>query len=94
MNYGYNKKVDLDYKKAIEKTKEELKKTITSGKVARINFCSVSREGETCAEKIEKEIKADVRGILANKKEKPFGNKKCLICGKLAKEVVYIGKSY
>ena len=43
---------------------------------------------------IEKEIKADVRGILANKKEEPFGNKKCLICGKSAEEVVYIGKSY
>jgi len=76
------------------KTKEELKRSISSGKIARINFCSISKPGIPCAGKIEKEIKSDVRGILANKKEKLFGNKKCLICGKSAGEVVYIGKSY
>ena len=76
------------------KTKEELKKSVSSGKIARINFCSINKPGIPCAGEIEKEIKADVRGILANKKEEPFGNKKCLICGKSAEEVVYIGKSY
>lgn len=76
------------------KTKEELKKTIASGKIARINFCSVDKPGVQCAGKIEKEIKSDVRGTLANKNEKPFGNKKCLICGKPGKEIVYVGKSY
>jgi prolyl-tRNA synthetase len=76
------------------KTKEELKKNLSSGKIARINFCSTDEKGISCAGKIEKEIKADVRGTLANEKEKPFGNKKCLICNKSAKEVVYVGKSY
>ena len=63
-----------------------------SKKIARINFCSIDKEGEKCAGYIEKGLKAEVRGILANKKEKPFG--KCLICNKQAKEVVYVGKSY
>ena len=76
------------------KTKEELKKTIASGKIARINFCSIDKPGVQCAGKIEKDIKADVRGILANEKEKPFGNKKCLICGKPGKEVVYVARAY
>jgi prolyl-tRNA synthetase len=76
------------------KTKEELKKTISLGKIAKINFCSIGELGIPCSEKIEKEIKAYVRGTLANRKEKSSGNKKCLICGKTGNEVVYVGKSY
>lgn len=74
------------------KSKQELNKTIQEKKIARINFCSIDSDGEKCAEQIEKEMNAEVRGILANKKEKPEGN--CLICGKKAKEVAYVGKSY
>jgi len=75
----------------IEK-KEDLKAVIEEGKIARVNFCSIEKEGEKCAEIVEKEINAEVRGTLANKKEKPTG--KCVICGKPAKEVVYVGRSY
>ena len=74
------------------KTKQEMKKTIEGGKIAKVNFCSIEKQGEKCAEAIEKELHAEVRGILANKKEKPSG--KCVICNKQAKEVVYIGRSY
>jgi len=74
------------------KSKSEIKKAIEDKKIARVDFCSIEKEGEKCAEVIEKEIGAEVRGILANKKEIPKG--KCVICGKQAKEVVYIGKSY
>jgi len=74
------------------KTKEELKKIIKNNKIARVNFCSIEKQGEKCAEIVEKDINAEIRGILANKKEKPKG--KCIICGKSAKEVVYVGKSY
>ncbi|MEX2017620.1 MAG: proline--tRNA ligase [Candidatus Pacearchaeota archaeon] len=76
------------------KTKEEMKKTLNAGKVARVNFCSVSSSGEKCAEHIEKDLGADVRGTLANKKESPTGNGKCIICNSKANEVVYVGKSY
>lgn len=74
------------------KTKQDIKKAIKDKKVARVNFCSIEKQGEKCAEIVEKEINAEVRGILANKKEKPTG--KCVICGKPAKEVVYVGRSY
>ena len=63
-----------------------------TGKVAKIDFCSIDKHGEKCAEYIEKELNAEVRGTLAIKKEKVSG--KCVICGNSAKEVVYIGKSY
>ena len=74
------------------KTKQEIKNAVKNKKIARVNFCSIDKQGEKCAEIVEKEINAEVRGILANKKEKATG--KCIICGKPAKEVVYIGRSY
>ena len=70
------------------KTKDQIKKAINDGKIARINWCSELR----CAENIEKEINAEVRGTLANKREKPKG--KCVVCNKPAREVVYVAKSY
>ncbi len=74
------------------KNKEEIKKAIEAGKIARVNWCSVEKPGEKCSEKVEKSIGAEIRGTLANKKQKARG--KCAICGKKAEEVVYIGKSY
>jgi len=76
------------------KNKEELREAIKSGKIGKINFISIDEPGLSYAEYIEKELKAEVRGILANKKENPSGNKKCVISGKPAKVVVYVGKSY
>ncbi len=74
------------------KTKEQIKKAIKEGKIARVNFCSIKKSGARCAEYIEKEINAEVRGILGNKQEKPID--RCIICNKKATQVVYIGKSY
>jgi prolyl-tRNA synthetase len=74
------------------KTKEEIKKAMKDGKIARINWCSLNKEGLKCAEYIEKEINSEVRGTLANKRETPKG--KCIICGRPAREIVYIAKSY
>ncbi len=74
------------------KTKDEIKKAISNKKIARTNLCSIDESGVKCAEFVEKKIMAEIRGTLANTKEKTFG--KCAICNKPAKEVVYIGKSY
>jgi prolyl-tRNA synthetase len=74
------------------KTKNEIKTAMNNGKIARVNWCSVGESGLKCAGKVEKDMLAEVRGTLANKKEKSSG--KCVICSKLAKEVVYIAKSY
>jgi len=75
-------------------SKKEIKDALSQGKVARVNFCSTDKNGIHCAEIIEKEFSADVRGTLANKNEKPSANSKCLFCEKPATKVVYIGRSY
>jgi prolyl-tRNA synthetase len=72
--------------------KKEIKQALSSGKLARINFCSTDKNGVSCAEIIEKEFSGDVRGTLANKNEIAKGD--CMFCGKPATKVVYIGKSY
>lgn len=71
---------------------DEVKKAIEDEKIARVNFCSCGEEGESCAEVIEKDVVAQVRGKMVGKSEEVFGN--CVVCGKEAKEVVYIAKSY
>ena len=76
------------------KSKDDLKKALNSGKVGRVNFCSVDKSGEKCAEHIEKDLGAEVRGTMANKSDKPTANSKCIICNSPAKEVVYVGRSY
>jgi len=73
-------------------SEKEIKETLDKGKIARINICSIDENGISCSEKVEKKLKAEIRGILANKKEIPKGN--CPICNQKATEVAYIGKSY
>lgn len=74
------------------KTEEEIKRTVNSGKIARVNWCSMGSDGMKCAEVIEKGIGAEVRGVLADKRENPTGN--CVVCKKPAEAIVYIAKSY
>lgn len=74
------------------KNKNEIKKAIESGAIAKCNWCSVEKDGTPCAEIIEKEINAEVRGTRLDERSKPTG--KCAICGKKAKHVVYIARSY
>jgi prolyl-tRNA synthetase len=69
----------------------EVKKIIEEGSIARVNFCSVDKDGISCAEVVEKEAGAKIRGTQLEK-EKPTG--KCVICNKVAKEVVYIARDY
>jgi len=73
---------------SIEKARKELEK----GKIVKTGFCSVSMDSAECAEKIEKELNASVRGTKFSEKEKAKG--KCIACGKKAQEIVYIAKSY
>lgn len=74
------------------KTKEEIKSALDNKKIARFNFCSIEKDGEKCAEFIEKELTARVMGVRHDKTEKADG--KCIICNKKANAVVYAGKSY
>ncbi|MEM4230775.1 MAG: proline--tRNA ligase [Candidatus Pacearchaeota archaeon] len=85
---------DSLFKDAISyvKNRQELQKAIENGKIAKCEFCSVDMDGVKCAEVVEKEILAQVRGTKLDEKESPKGN--CIICGKKAKAMVYIARQY
>ncbi|MGB9707798.1 MAG: proline--tRNA ligase [Candidatus Pacearchaeota archaeon] len=88
------KKADLWFKSMITdcKNKDEIRKALNEKKIVRCNFCSISKDGEKCAEIVEKNLLASVRGIRHDKKETPRG--KCAICGRKATVIAYIAKSY
>ena len=70
----------------------ELEAAINKGGLVRVNFCSIGKDGEACADKIQQKTHATVRGVRVDKKEKPTGS--CIACGKKGTEVVYVGKQY
>jgi prolyl-tRNA synthetase len=71
---------------------EEMRKALQKGGFVRVPFCSTGIEGVPCAEAVKERLHADVRGERADVQEKASG--KCVMCGKPAKHVVYIGKQY
>jgi prolyl-tRNA synthetase len=75
------------------KSVEEVTKIVGNG-IARVNFCSVEKEGIPCAETIEKETGGKIRGTRIDVKEKLIGAGKCVVCGKKAEKVVYVAKDY
>lgn len=95
-------KIDENLKKQAEElfkdrivnasSKKEIQEAIDKGKIPRCSFCSTSKEGVKCAEIIEKEINAEVRGTRLDEESKPEG--KCPFCNKKANHIVYIAKSY
>ena len=88
------KKADQVFEGRIKDIKniKEIKQAIKEGKIARCNFCSVEKDGTSCAGVIEKEVGAEVRGTRLDEKSKISG--KCAICGKEANHIVYVAKSY
>ncbi len=58
----------------------------------RTSFCSIDKDGETCATRIEKDLGGEVRGEWFEKNEEVFCD--CPVCGKKATTVVYVAKSH
>ncbi len=86
------KKADNNFKDKIVDVKDFNALKNLKGKIARVNFCSIDKDGEKCAEKVEKETLNQIRGIRVDKKEKPDGP--CIVCKNKAKVVAYVAKSY
>ena len=84
----------IEFSKLIVKTKtvEEIKKAIDNKMVAACGICSIGMDGYKCAEIIEKSSNGLVRGKKVDKENIKFD--KCVVCGKPAKETVYVAKSY
>jgi len=88
------KEADKLFKGRIKDVKnvKELKKVLEDGGIARCGFCSVDINGVSCAEVVEKEVGAEVRGTKFGEKAKASG--KCVVCEKKASKIVYVGKAY
>ncbi|MEK6932505.1 MAG: proline--tRNA ligase, partial [Nanoarchaeota archaeon] len=73
----------------------ELKKMLENHRgFIQVPFCSMDLDGEKCADKLKKETTANVSGTLYPKEDKVSKDMKCIICGKTAKNIVYVAKSY
>ncbi|MGM5480542.1 MAG: proline--tRNA ligase [Nanobdellota archaeon] len=82
----------FDTKLETAQTLAEIRMHIDQGKMVRTSFCSTEKDGESCAEVIEKDVGAEVRGEWFGKDEDVFCD--CPVCGKKAHHVVYIAKSH
>ncbi len=61
----------------------------------KVPWCSVEKDGETCEQKMKDATQgARVCGTLYPKPEKVGKADKCVACGKKAKHIVYVAKSY
>ena len=91
MHKSLQKRADKLLKDSISHPKdyEELKEIQkTKRGFCRANWCG----DEACGEKVKDDTGADIRGTREDIKEEPDGN--CIICGKKAKEMVYIAPAY
>ncbi|MBS3061669.1 MAG: proline--tRNA ligase [Candidatus Diapherotrites archaeon] len=96
LSANLRKQADQKFENVIRdaKDRKELEKIVNDRGFCRCNFCSINLDGARCAETVEKEIGATVRGKRIDKDEKPFGTRECVICKQAAGVVVYIGKQY
>ncbi len=65
---------------------------LDKGRIARVSFCTTEMDGLRCAEEIKDKTGGEVRGTRIDVEETPDGV--CVVCGRPAKEVVYIARSY
>jgi prolyl-tRNA synthetase len=87
---------DWFYKGNVRDAKDmkELESQLKKGGFSRVAFCSDMRDGEGCADRIKDELHAEVRGVRADKEERPASGSKCIACGKKAGVVVYVARPY
>ncbi|TFG22143.1 MAG: proline--tRNA ligase [Promethearchaeota archaeon] len=84
----------LDFESQIELCyeKDSAMEAIENGKIVCCGFCSIDNKGIRCAEVVEKEIGAFVRGKRVDEEKHEFAS--CIICGEPASCTVYLAKSY
>ncbi len=70
----------------------ELEKSADKGGFIKTYFCSIGKPGQQCGEKLKEKLHLHVRGERPDRREKPSGN--CVVCGKKAGVVVYVGRQY
>jgi prolyl-tRNA synthetase len=86
------KVVDFESQIEVAYEKDAAIEAINNGKIVCCGFCSIDKDGEHCAEVVEKDIGGFVRGKRVDEEKHEFAT--CLICGKPATCTVYVAKSY
>lgn len=88
------KKHDKKFSARIKKTTEfkQIQDILNQDKIVCTGFCSLGEDGLKCAEKLEKNTSGTIRGKKIRGERNKF--KKCVVCGKPAKETVYVARSY
>ena len=86
------KLVDFESQIEVAYEKDAAIEAINNGKIVCCGFCSIDKDGEHCAEVVEKDIGGFVRGKRVDEEKHEFAT--CLICGNPATCTVYIAKSY
>ncbi|HIQ50332.1 MAG TPA: proline--tRNA ligase [Nanoarchaeota archaeon] len=76
------------------KSFEELQELIKKGGFIKAPFCDIDKNGEKCAEELQRKTALKVRGIPVENQEKPEEGEKCIVCGKPAKYIVWLAKAY
>jgi prolyl-tRNA synthetase len=69
-----------------------IEEALNHGKIARIPFCTTQMDGLPCAEEIKERTGGETRGTRIDVDETPTGV--CVVCGKVATDVVYVARSY
>jgi prolyl-tRNA synthetase len=84
----------IDFESQIEECyeKDAAIEAINNGKIVACGFCSIDKNGEKCAEVVEKDLGAFVRGKRVDEEKREFAT--CLICGEPASCTVYLARSY
>jgi prolyl-tRNA synthetase len=71
---------------------ERIQAVLDSKHIARICFCTMELKGQACAVEIKDKTGGEVRGTRLGTQEKPWGP--CIVCGKPATVVTYVGRAY
>ena len=84
----------IDFESQIEECyeKDAAIEAINNGKIVACGFCSIDKDGEKCAEVVEKDLGAFVRGKRVDEEKREFAT--CLIFGEPASCTVYLARSY
>lgn len=69
-----------------------LEDALDNGKIGRVQFCTTETDGLSCAEEIKNRTGGEVRGTRIDVEEDATGA--CIVCGKAAKAIVYVARSY
>ncbi len=76
-------------------TYDDLKEVLDKDQVARVPLCSIEMDGLHCADEIKADTKGgEVRGTRMDYDDIPEEDAICVVCGKKANCIVYVGKSY